>query len=101
LGSFFEQRPVMSRSGIVKDKSHRLLSSMKRYPAVAPTSTEIGIGEWRKLLATAKGPAHTAKGLRDLAIIRLLHDLALRRSEVINLTYRRCRLDQRDYSAGR
>jgi integrase/recombinase XerC len=42
---------------------------------------------WRRLLDSAKARAHdgTSKGLRDLALIRLLHDLALRRAEVLAL----------------
>lgn len=39
---------------------------------------------WRSMLATAKADP-SAKGRRDLAIVRLLHDLALRRGEVVAL----------------
>jgi integrase/recombinase XerC len=45
-----------------------------------------GLDGWRRLLAAA-GQREDAKGLRDLAIVRLLHDLALRREEVCQLNH--------------
>jgi integrase/recombinase XerC len=39
---------------------------------------------WRSMLVSARANA-TLKGKRDLAIVRLLHDLALRRGEVVSL----------------
>lgn len=44
-----------------------------------------GLDGWRKMLATAKAEASTPKGLRDLALVRLLHDLGLRRGEAVSL----------------
>ena len=44
-----------------------------------------GLDGWRDLLAEARTRLDTPKGLRDLAILRLLHDLALRRGEVVAL----------------
>jgi integrase/recombinase XerC len=40
---------------------------------------------WKSALASALAGATKKKGRRDLAIVRLLHDLALRRSEAIGL----------------
>ncbi|WP_422929016.1 tyrosine-type recombinase/integrase [Singulisphaera sp. PoT] len=42
---------------------------------------------WKAMLETAKREASTgdAKGVRDLALIRLLHDLGMRRGEVVAL----------------
>jgi integrase/recombinase XerC len=40
---------------------------------------------WLSVLASAKAAATTPKGRRDLALVRLLHDLGLRRSEPIAL----------------
>jgi len=40
---------------------------------------------WRAMLTTAKAEATTPIGKRDLALMRLLHDLALRRAEAIAL----------------
>ena len=39
---------------------------------------------WRSLLSAAR-TSTTPKGVRDVAIVRLLHDLALRRAEVVSL----------------
>jgi integrase/recombinase XerC len=44
-----------------------------------------GLDGWRGMLDAAKERATTPKGKRDLALIRLLHDLGLRRSEVAAL----------------
>jgi integrase/recombinase XerC len=44
-----------------------------------------GAGGWRAMLDVAKTEATTAKGLRDVALVRLLHDLALRRQEALGL----------------
>jgi integrase/recombinase XerC len=46
-----------------------------------------GLAGWRTLLSAVKAAAGTgtAKGARDLALLRLLHDLALRRGEVLAL----------------
>lgn len=48
-----------------------------------------GRAGWRRMLAMAKdrvaGDAATPKTLRDLAIVRMLHDLALRRGELVGL----------------
>jgi integrase/recombinase XerC len=58
-------------------------------PAVSAYRDTAGPGPdgWRRILDAAKAAAHdgTAKGLRDLALVRLLHDLALRRAEVLAL----------------
>jgi integrase/recombinase XerC len=40
---------------------------------------------WRAMLDHAKGAATTPRGRRDLALVRLLHDTALRRAEAIGL----------------
>jgi integrase/recombinase XerC len=44
-----------------------------------------GLGGWKILLAEAKAKATTPKGKRDLALVRLMHDLGLRRGEVVAL----------------
>ena len=44
-----------------------------------------GAAGWRVLLDQAKAEATTPKGVRNLALVRLLHDLALRRAEAIAL----------------
>ena len=46
-----------------------------------------GAEGWRRLLDLARSDAAagTARGLRDLALLRLLHDLALRRGEAVGL----------------
>jgi integrase/recombinase XerC len=58
-------------------------------PKVVPYRDTLGPGEagWRDMLRDARCEARkgTAKGLRDLAIIRLCHDLLLRRGSVVNL----------------
>ncbi len=43
-----------------------------------------GLEGWRALLAEARKP-DTPKGRRDLALVRLMHDLGLRRGEVVAL----------------
>ena len=40
---------------------------------------------WKAVLAIAKAQASTTRGKRDYAIIRLLHDVALRRGEAVGL----------------
>jgi len=40
---------------------------------------------WRAMLDRARDEATTPKGRRDLALVRLLHDLALRRAEAVAL----------------
>lgn len=58
-------------------------------PKVEPYRDTAGPGEngWRSMLSAAKLAAEScrAKAVRDLALVRLLHDLALRRSEVVAL----------------
>jgi integrase/recombinase XerC len=44
-----------------------------------------GRAGWRAILEVARQWATTAKGRRDLALIRLLHDLGLRRAEAVGL----------------
>src|SRR4051812_5416943 len=44
-----------------------------------------GLEGWRGMLAAARERATTPKGKRDLALIRLMHDLGLRRGEVVTL----------------
>jgi integrase/recombinase XerC len=44
-----------------------------------------GLAGWKALLAQAKARASTPKGKRDLALVRLMHDLGLRRGEVVAL----------------
>jgi len=44
-----------------------------------------GADGWRALLERARSEATTPKGRRDLALVRLLHDLALRRGEAVGL----------------
>ena len=56
-------------------------------PSVYRDTRGPGRSGWLRLLATAQAGAAggTPKGVRDLAILRLLHDLALRRGEVVGL----------------
>jgi integrase/recombinase XerC len=44
-----------------------------------------GLLGWRGMLARAQERATTPKGKRDLALIRLMHDLGLRRGEIVRL----------------
>ena len=44
-----------------------------------------GLDGWRRMLAAATEAATTPKGRRDLCLIRLMHDLGLRRKEVLGL----------------
>ena len=44
-----------------------------------------GLEGWQALLAAARKRATTPKGKRDLALVRLMHDLGLRRGEVVAL----------------
>jgi integrase/recombinase XerC len=44
-----------------------------------------GLEGWRAMLAVAKQRATLPKGKRDLALLRLMHDLGLRRGEVVTL----------------
>jgi integrase/recombinase XerC len=44
-----------------------------------------GLDGWRAMLAAAKRRATISKGKRDLALIRLMHDLGLRRGEIVAL----------------
>ena len=44
-----------------------------------------GLEGWKSLLPAARKRATTAKGKRDLALVRLMHDLGLRRGEVVAL----------------
>jgi len=44
-----------------------------------------GLAGWKSLLAAARERATTPKGKRDLALVRLMHDLGLRRGEVVAL----------------
>jgi integrase/recombinase XerC len=44
-----------------------------------------GLGGWKALLAEARKKTSTPKGKRDLALVRLMHDLGLRRGEVVAL----------------
>ena len=44
-----------------------------------------GLEGWKALLARAGAGASTPKGKRDLALVRLMHDLGLRRGEVVAL----------------
>lgn len=44
-----------------------------------------GLEGWRGMIAAARTQATTPKGKRDLALIRLMHDLGLRRGEVVTL----------------
>ena len=57
-------------------------------PKVATYRDTTGPGQagWREMLSDARFEAEkSAKGRRDLAIIRMLHDLALRRGELVAL----------------
>lgn len=68
-------------------------------PKVTAYRDTAGPGDdgWRSLLDLAQHDAEqgTVKALRDLAILRLLHDLALRRGEVVSLDVSHVRLDGR------
>lgn len=44
-----------------------------------------GLTGWRAMLAVARARADTPKGKRDLALLRLMHDLGLRRGEAVAL----------------
>jgi integrase/recombinase XerC len=44
-----------------------------------------GLAGWKAMLAAAGERATTPKGRRDLALLRLMHDLGLRRGEVVAL----------------
>jgi integrase/recombinase XerC len=44
-----------------------------------------GLAGWKAMLRAAKERATTPKGKRDLALLRLMHDLGLRRGEVVAL----------------
>jgi integrase/recombinase XerC len=44
-----------------------------------------GLDGWRRMLATARERATTPGGKRDLALVLLMHDLGLRRGEVVAL----------------
>jgi integrase/recombinase XerC len=44
-----------------------------------------GLGGWKALLTEAPAKATTPQGKRDLALVRLMHDLELRRGEVVAL----------------
>ncbi len=44
-----------------------------------------GLDGWKKILAEARRLATTTEGKRDLALVRLMHDLALRRGECVGL----------------
>jgi integrase/recombinase XerC len=44
-----------------------------------------GIEGWRAMLAAAKEAATNPKGRRDLALVRFLHDMALRRAEAVGI----------------
>lgn len=44
-----------------------------------------GLDGWHALLGLAEVESTSARGRRDLALIRLLHDLALRRGEVVGI----------------
>ncbi len=44
-----------------------------------------GLDGWRKMLAEARQLATTTEGKRDLALVRLMHDLGLRRGECVAL----------------
>jgi integrase/recombinase XerC len=44
-----------------------------------------GLEGWKSLLAAARKRATTPQGKRDLALVRLMHDLGLRRGEVVSL----------------
>ncbi len=58
-------------------------------PKAEPYRDTAGPGDagWRAMLARAKADAETGrpKAVRDLAVVRLLHDLALRRGELVAL----------------
>ena len=44
-----------------------------------------GLAGWKAMLAAARERTATPKGKRDLALLRLMHDLGLRRGEVVAL----------------
>jgi integrase/recombinase XerC len=44
-----------------------------------------GLAGWKAMLAAVKKQTATPKGKRDLALLRLIHDLGLRRGEVVAL----------------
>jgi integrase/recombinase XerC len=44
-----------------------------------------GLDGWRSILADAKAAGESPKAVRDLALIRLMHDLGLRRGEAVAL----------------
>jgi integrase/recombinase XerC len=44
-----------------------------------------GLAGWKAMLAAVKKQTTTPKGKRDLALLRLMHDLGLRRGEVVAL----------------
>jgi integrase/recombinase XerC len=48
-------------------------------------TTGPGLEGWRQLLAAAVAGATTPKGKRDLALIRMMHDLGMRRGEAVSL----------------
>jgi integrase/recombinase XerC len=48
-------------------------------------TTGPGLEGWRRLLAAAIAGATTPKGKRDLALVRMLHDLGMRRGEAVSL----------------
>ncbi|MDR3638668.1 MAG: tyrosine-type recombinase/integrase [Isosphaeraceae bacterium] len=54
-----------------------------------------GLDGWRRMLAAARERATTPKGKRDLALVRLMHDLGLRRGEAVALDLADVDLEQR------
>lgn len=54
-----------------------------------------GLSGWRRMLAEAQARSDTPKGARDLAMIRLMHDLALRRGEAVGLDLEDVDLERR------
>jgi integrase/recombinase XerC len=56
-----------------------------------------GLAGWKAMLAAVKKQAATPKGKRDLSLLRLMHDLGLRRGEVVALEGYRpdsCRVEE-------